>query len=243
MSRWHRQHGCVPTQREWDESAGGSRPWSRTIHRRWGWHAPWGEAVGFDQVQSSRTNTWLRRAMIQALLKAHAENSAWPSEKSWERTTAEHPARRTYVRRFGSWAAAVGEAEWEWLHTHPALGLHPAAHECKPDQPSRIPVRCGGAARAGRDSDRAAFSTPCPGSRVAVLHAARVVAAALEDARSRWYSAIAFRAYSSGRRLDCSKRKRVFVSAYRLGASGVDATSFGRAWCSGTDQKSCTGER
>ena len=41
LGRWHRQHGCVPTQHEWDDSAGGSRPWSRTIQRRWGWHATW----------------------------------------------------------------------------------------------------------------------------------------------------------------------------------------------------------
>ena len=113
LRRWHRQHGYVPTQREWDESAGGSRPWSRTIQRRWGWHAVWAEALGVDQMQSSRKNTWPRRAMIQALLKAHAENGAWPSGKSWEVMTAEHPARRTYVRRFGSWAAAVREAESE----------------------------------------------------------------------------------------------------------------------------------
>src|SRR5262249_48738915 len=110
----------VPTQREWDESAGGSRPWSRTIQRRWGWHALWAEALGIDQVQPRRTNTWPRRAMIQALLEAHAKNGAWPSGKGWEQMTAEHPARRTYVRRFGSWAAAVREAESEWLHTHPA---------------------------------------------------------------------------------------------------------------------------
>jgi hypothetical protein len=57
LSQWHRQHGCVPTQHEWDESAGGSRPWSRTIQRRWGWHAVWAEALGLDQVQSSRTST------------------------------------------------------------------------------------------------------------------------------------------------------------------------------------------
>ena len=162
LSRWHRQHGCVPTRRDWDESAGGSRPWSRTIQRRWGWHALWGEAPGVDQVQSSRTNTWPRLAMIEALLEAHAENGAWPSGKSWERMTAEHPVRRTYVRRL-----APGQPRCERLNRSgctPILLLtpHPAAHECKPDQPSRIRVRCGGAARAGRDSDRAAFSTPCP---------------------------------------------------------------------------------
>lgn len=53
--------------------------------------------------------------MIEALLKAYAQNGAWPSGKNWERTTVEHPARRNYVRLFGSWAAAVREAESEGL--------------------------------------------------------------------------------------------------------------------------------
>ena len=111
---WYRQHGCVPTQHEWDESARGSRPRSKTIRRRWGWQALWADALGWDQSQRTPKRAWSRAAMIEALLKAHAQNGAWPSGKNWERTTVEHPAGRTYGL-FGSGAAAVREAESEGL--------------------------------------------------------------------------------------------------------------------------------
>ncbi len=55
--------------------------------------------------------SWSRREMLDALVEAFDENGAWPSGKSWERTTAKHPARRTYVQLFGSWATATAAAE------------------------------------------------------------------------------------------------------------------------------------
>jgi hypothetical protein len=47
------------------------------------------------------------------MVEAYDEVEAWEPGRSWERATAKHPARRTYVRLLGSWLAAVAAAEVE----------------------------------------------------------------------------------------------------------------------------------
>jgi len=63
--------------------------------------------------------------MLDALVEAFDENGAWPSGKSWERTTAKHPARRTYVQLFGSWATATAAAEAQLTKRRGGRGLSP----------------------------------------------------------------------------------------------------------------------
>lgn len=55
----------------------------------------------------------LRGDLLGALI-AHCDMwGSWPNGSDWERASPEHPPRRTYVRRFGSWLAAIEAAERE----------------------------------------------------------------------------------------------------------------------------------
>jgi hypothetical protein len=52
-----------------------------------------------------------RLELLRALRRAREELGRWPTAGKWDPATAEHPARRTYVRRFGSWSAAIEAAK------------------------------------------------------------------------------------------------------------------------------------
>jgi len=81
-------------------------------------------AVGDEEPGAGRQgSSWSRREMLEALIEAFDENGAWPSGRSWERATAAHPARRTYVRLFGSWRRAVDGAAAEVVERRGVGGL------------------------------------------------------------------------------------------------------------------------
>jgi hypothetical protein len=110
---WYARHGRPPSQTNWDALAP-EQPSARTIARRWGWSSVVRVVVGDKEPGAGRQgSSWSRREMLEALIEAFAENGAWPSGRSWERTSAMHPARRTYVRLFGSWRRAVDAAAAE----------------------------------------------------------------------------------------------------------------------------------
>jgi hypothetical protein len=87
------------------------RPTSRTIRRRWGWQELM-SAAGGESVPAPRSSLRAaRRAeLLSALRQAQEELGRWPTAVEWEYATADHASRRTYVRWFGSWAAAIEAA-------------------------------------------------------------------------------------------------------------------------------------
>ncbi len=120
---WYARHGRPPSQTDWDALAP-EQPSARTIARRWGWSSVVRVAVGDEEPGAGRQDSsWSRREMLDALIEAFDENGAWPSGRSWERATAKHPARRTYVRLFGSWARVVDAAAAEVLGRRGGGGL------------------------------------------------------------------------------------------------------------------------
>jgi HNH endonuclease len=120
--RWYAECGRPAAWWEWEHAEPG-RPTSKTISRRWGWHAFWAEVVGTSPEQLYPTGDqakpathrhlldWSCEEMLEALMAAHRVEGRWPLAREWEAATEEHPARRTYVRRFGSWAAAIEAAD------------------------------------------------------------------------------------------------------------------------------------
>lgn len=56
---------------------------------------------------------WTRTGLLRPLMAEYVREGSWPTGKHWEAATAEHPSRRTYVRRFGSWDHAVDAAVCE----------------------------------------------------------------------------------------------------------------------------------
>jgi hypothetical protein len=50
------------------------------------------------------------RNLLSALEAARQELGRWPGGREWERASAAHAARRTYVRRFGTWENACQAA-------------------------------------------------------------------------------------------------------------------------------------
>src|SRR5262245_57204399 len=112
IRRRYARHGRPASQAEWDAWVSEPMPSARTIRRRFGWRSVLLDALGDDEPRAGRQGTpWSRREMIEALLEARAETGAWPSGYMWEAATAKRPARRTYVRLFGSWVAAIEAAE------------------------------------------------------------------------------------------------------------------------------------
>jgi hypothetical protein len=106
---WHAEHGRPPSYREWVKAAPG-RPTSRTIARRWGWESVVAEALDVaaadvpDQRREAR-----RMTLLVALATVHQETGFWPTGQEWDGAGGS-PSRRTYVRAFGSWAAACEAA-------------------------------------------------------------------------------------------------------------------------------------
>ncbi len=118
------RHGRPPSQAEWDAGVAPDQPLARTIGRRSGWSSVVREALGDDEPGAGRKGSaWSRREMIEALIKAYDENEAWPSGRSWERIAAKHPARRIYVRLFGSWSGAIDAAAAEVVRRPGGGGL------------------------------------------------------------------------------------------------------------------------
>jgi hypothetical protein len=112
IRRWYARHGRPPSQKDWDGWMPEALPSTRTIRRRFGWRSVLHEALGAEEPRAGRPGPWWSRSkMIKALLEARVETGGWPSGYAWEAATAEHPARRTYVRLFGSWASAIAAAE------------------------------------------------------------------------------------------------------------------------------------
>jgi hypothetical protein len=73
------------------------------------------EALGdAERLAGWQASSLPRREMVKALIEAYDESGAWPSGRSWERAAARHPARRTCVRLFVPWPAAVAAAERRW---------------------------------------------------------------------------------------------------------------------------------
>jgi hypothetical protein len=143
MRDWIREHGQLPHERDWERSEKG-RPCARTVRRRWGWYELMADALDIDlaeilelegQIEERgilpRRPRRLRRDLLGAMIAFHDRWDRWPSGSDWERATLEHPARGTYVRRFGSWPLAVEAADRERRRLkrgrqHPAAGSTPA---------------------------------------------------------------------------------------------------------------------
>jgi hypothetical protein len=125
MRAWIGAHGRLPHERDWERAEEG-RPCARTVRRRWGWYELMADALDVDlaeilelegQVEERgimpRRPRRLRRDLLGAMIEYHDRWDCWPVGSDWERATFEHPARRTYLRRFGSWQLAVEAAERE----------------------------------------------------------------------------------------------------------------------------------
>lgn len=119
IREWILERGRPPSWPEWERAKG--RPSAKTIQRRWGWHTLVGGVVAGPDLHRRPSAYWgghqrplLRAypdgAIIDALRAAHDELGRWPYATEWEQATPEHPSRRTVVRRFGSWSAAVTAA-------------------------------------------------------------------------------------------------------------------------------------
>jgi hypothetical protein len=69
------------------------------------------EATGVDpaEVMEQELRTY-RRQLLRTLRAAREQLGRWPGGREWEQATADHAARRTYVRNFGSWEEACHEA-------------------------------------------------------------------------------------------------------------------------------------
>jgi len=120
MLAWFERHGRMPMWDDWQHAAPG-RPCAKTVERRWGWERLRAQALGVSRqgIREMRARAhpdglgsrWREQALIEALIHHRRDHGEWPSGNAWEAATATHPARRTYVRRFGSWDAAVAAAE------------------------------------------------------------------------------------------------------------------------------------
>jgi hypothetical protein len=119
VREFHRHHGRLPIKREWDQAVPG-RPRARTIERRWGWRALLAEAVGIepDEVDQGWDATMDERfgGMLDALRQARAELGRWPLASEWE-DSGRRPARRTFMRCFGSWEETCQAAGSKWIAT------------------------------------------------------------------------------------------------------------------------------
>jgi hypothetical protein len=107
VREWYATHGRLPRPRDWEKAARG-RPTTRTIRRRrWRWDRLMLEATGQDPgdvvEQEMRA---CRRQLLLTLRAARDQLGRWPDGREWEQATADHAARRTYVRNFGNWEAA-----------------------------------------------------------------------------------------------------------------------------------------
>jgi hypothetical protein len=119
--RWYARHGRPASWWEWGH-AEPDRPSSKTVSRRWGWHAFWAEVAGIPAEQlyppsdqglpalQRHLLDWSSEEMLEALRTARRAEGRWPSSRAWETAAEDHPTRRAYVRRFGSWAAAIEAA-------------------------------------------------------------------------------------------------------------------------------------
>src|SRR5439155_25193639 len=94
------------------EKAARGRPTTRTIRRRrWRWDQLMLEATGQDPADAAEEELRAyRRQLLLTLRAACQQLERWPGGREWEQATADHAARRTYVRHFGSWEAACEEA-------------------------------------------------------------------------------------------------------------------------------------
>jgi formylglycine-generating enzyme required for sulfatase activity len=54
---------------------------------------------------------WSTQEMLEALRTARRAERRWPSSRAWEAAAEDHPTRKSYVHRFGFWAAAIEPAE------------------------------------------------------------------------------------------------------------------------------------
>ena len=125
MRAWVHALGRLPCERDW-EHAEQERPCARTVRRRWGWYELMADALDIDLAEILELEGQLvergvlprrprrpRGDLLGALIAYRELCGYWPSGRDWERATPEHPPRRTYVRRFGSWRAAIDAAEKE----------------------------------------------------------------------------------------------------------------------------------
>ena len=123
MQQWIDEHRRLPSWSDWEHAAL-DRPSAKTIARRWGWAAFRAAAVGvpFQQVDELKVRArpaafagygWTRPGLLRALIEHRAREGAWPRAKQWEAASTDHPSRRTYARRFGSWRRAIDEAALE----------------------------------------------------------------------------------------------------------------------------------
>src|SRR5437870_2767386 len=101
VREWYAVHGRLPQPREWEKAARG-RPTTRTIRRRrGGWNQLMGEATGQDPAEGREEELrTYRRELLLTLRAARAQLGRWPGAREWEQATADHAARRTYVRNF-----------------------------------------------------------------------------------------------------------------------------------------------
>jgi len=125
MRAWISAHGQLPREQDWEHAEKG-RPCARTVRCRWGWYELMADALDVDlaeileldgQVEARgmmpRQPYRLRRDLLGAIIAYRDRWDCWPTGSDWERATDDHPARRTYVRRFGSWQVAIEAAERE----------------------------------------------------------------------------------------------------------------------------------
>ena len=146
MQQWMADNGRIPMWSDW-EHAGQGHPSAKTIDRRWGWEAFRAAAVGVPRGRLHELKVrarpgfpghgWTRSGLLRPLMEHYIRQGRWPAGKHWEAAAVEHPSRRTYVRRFGSWEQAVAAAARELTRAATTAGRRPTARRAVNSSPRR----------------------------------------------------------------------------------------------------------
>jgi hypothetical protein len=106
LRAYHSRHGRSATMGEWDRQR--MSPATSTIARRCGgWHAAL--ALAGLPAADRPAHRISDDELLDALRDHHRRRGEIPNADTW-RWQGHHPAAKTIMRRFGSWAAAVERA-------------------------------------------------------------------------------------------------------------------------------------
>jgi DNA invertase Pin-like site-specific DNA recombinase len=110
MHQWVRAHGSPPLAQEW-RNATAQHPHAHTVIRLFGgWFAALQHAQ-LDPPVGMNHGRWTNAAIADALRVWTEEHGRAPRLREWPNATASRPSHETITRHFGTWAAALENAE------------------------------------------------------------------------------------------------------------------------------------
>lgn len=68
-------------------------------------------ARGRERAAANRKPAWTKDSTLAALRAWHEQHGSWPSGNSWEMSASDRPTSSRVRQLFGSWAAAIEEAQ------------------------------------------------------------------------------------------------------------------------------------